>query len=226
MTTDTGTTTAFNELVQSLRGQLILPDHPEHDTARRVYNGMIDRHPAAIARCRDATDVRACVEFARDRSIELAIRGGAHNAGGLGVWDDALVIDFSNMRSVALTPGDGTVRVDPGCTWADVDHATVPFGLAVPAGFVGSTGVSGLTLGGGVSGYLDRRYGLTVDNLVSADVVLADGSFVTASESYHPDLFWALRGGGGNFGVVTSFTFQSRPIGENGIVYAALSVRH
>jgi FAD/FMN-containing dehydrogenase len=219
MTTDTGMTTAFNELVQSLRGQLILPDHPEHDTARRVYNGMIDRHPAAIARCRDATDVRACVEFARDRSIELAIRGGAHNAGGLGVWDDALVIDFSNMRSVALTPGDGTVRVDPGCTWADVDHATVPFGLAVPAGFVGSTGVSGLTLGGGVSGYLDRRYGLTVDNLVSADVVLADGSFVTASESSHPDLFWALRGGGGNFGVVTSFTFRSRPIGENGIIY-------
>ena len=220
MTTDTETTTAFDELVQSLRGELILPDHPEYDAARRVYNGMIDRHPAAIARCRDATDVRTCVEFARDRSIELAIRGGAHNAGGLGVWDDALVIDFSAMRSVALSPGDGTVRVDPGCTWAEVDHATVAFGLVVPAGFIGSTGVSGLTLGGGVSGYLDRRYGLTVDNLLSADVVLADGSFVTASESSHPDLFWALRGGGGNFGVVTSFTFQSRPIGENGIVYA------
>ena len=124
------------------------------------------------------------------------------------------------MRSVALSPIDGTARVDPGCTWADVDHATVPFGLAIPAGFVGSTGVSGLTLGGGVSGYLGRRYGLTVDSLMSADVVLADGSFVTASESSHPDLFWALRGGGGNFGVVTSFTFQSHPIGENGIVYA------
>jgi FAD/FMN-containing dehydrogenase len=220
VTTDRVTTTAFDELVQSLRGELILPDHPEHDAARRVYNGMIDRHPAAIARCRDAADVRACVEFARDRSIELAVRGGAHNAGGLGVWDDALVIDLSAMRSVALSPIDGTVRVDPGCTWADVDHATVAFGLAIPAGFVGSTGVSGLTLGGGVSGYLGRRYGLTVDNLVSADVVLADGSFVTASESSHPDLFWALRGGGGNFGVVTSFTFRSHPIGENGIVYA------
>jgi hypothetical protein len=214
------TTTAFDQLVQSLRGELILPDHPEYDAARRVYNGMIDRHPAAIARCRDAADVRACVEFARDRSIELAIRGGAHNAAGLGVWDDALVIDLSAMRSVTLSPIDGTVRVDPGCTWADVDHATVAFGLAVPAGFVGSTGVSGLTLGGGVSGYLGRRYGLTVDNLVSADVVLADGSFVTASESSHPELFWALRGGGGNFGVVTSFTFRSHPVGENGIVYA------
>ena len=220
MTTESMTTTAFDQLVQSLRGELILPDHPEYDAARRVYNGMIDRHPAAIARCRDAADVRACVEFARDRSIELAIRGGAHNAAGLGVWDDALVIDLSAMRSVALSPIDCTVRVDPGCTWADVDHATVAFGLAVPAGFVGSTGVSGLTLGGGVSGYLGRRYGLTVDNLVSADVVLADGSFVTASESSHPELFWALRGGGGNFGVVTSFTFRSHPVGENGIVYA------
>ena len=220
MTTESMTTTAFDQLVQSLRGELILPDHPEYDAARRVYNGMIDRHPAAIARCRDAADVRACVEFARDRSIELAIRGGAHNAAGLGVWDDALVIDLSAMRSVTLSPIDGTVRVDPGCTWADVDHATVAFGLAVPAGFVGSTGVSGLTLGGGVSGYLGRRYGLTVDNLVSADVVLADGSFVTASESSHPELFWALRGGGGNFGVVTSFTFRSHPVGENGIVYA------
>ena len=220
MTTDSMTTTAVDQLAQSLRGELILPDHPEYDAARRVYNGMIDRHPAAIARCRDAADVRACVEFARDRSIELAVRGGAHNAGGLGVWDDALVIDLGAMRTVALSPVDGTVRVDPGCTWADVDHATVAFGLVIPAGFFGSTGVSGLTLGGGVSGYLDRRYGLTVDNLISADVVLADGSFVTASESSHPDLFWALRGGGGNFGVVTSFTFQSHPIGENGIVYA------
>jgi FAD/FMN-containing dehydrogenase len=155
MTTDTATTTTFDELMQILRGALILPDHPDHDTARRVYNGMIDRHPAATARCRDAADVRACVEFARDRSIELAVRGGAHNAAGLGVWDNALVIDLSAMRSVALSPVNGTVRVDPGCTWADVDHATVPFGLAIPAGFVGSTGVSGLTLGGGVSGQSD-----------------------------------------------------------------------
>ena len=136
MTTDSMTTTAFDPLVQSLRGEVILPDHPEYDAARRVYNGIIDRHPAAIARCRDAADVRACVGFARDRSIELAVRGGAHNAGGLGVWDDALVIDLSAMRTVALSPVDGTVRVDPGCTWAEVDHATVPFGLVIPAGFV------------------------------------------------------------------------------------------
>ena len=117
---------AFDPLAQSLRGEVNLPNHPEYDAARRVYNGIIDRHPAAIARCCDAADVRACVGFARDRSIELAVRGGAHNAGGLGVWDDALVIDFSAMRTVALSPIDGTVRVDPGCTWAEVDHATVP----------------------------------------------------------------------------------------------------
>ena len=145
------------------------------------------------------------------------MRGGGHNAAGLGVWDDALVIDLSLMRSTTRRPGEHTVRVDGGCTWGDVDHATGAFGMATPSGFVSSTGVGGLTLGGGI-GYLSRRFGLTVDNLLAADVVLADGTFVTASETAHPDLFWALRGGGGNFGVVTSFTFRCHDIGEHGTI--------
>jgi FAD binding domain/Berberine and berberine like len=218
MSTDGATATIDYGELTGLRGELILPDHADYDDARKVYNGMIDRRPAAIVRCRDAADVRACVTFARDHQLDLAVRGGGHNAAGLGVWDDALVADLSTMRSVSVSPNDATVRVDPGCTWADVDHATVAFGLAVPAGFIGSTGVAGLTLGGGVSGYLGRRFGLTVDNLLSAEVILADGSFVTASESSHPDLFWALRGGGGNFGVVTSFTFRCHPIGDAGVI--------
>ncbi|MBB3661298.1 hypothetical protein FB384_000202 [Prauserella sediminis] len=224
MSTTLGPTTAppagahFDELAALLRGTLLTPDEPGYDGARQVYNAMIDRFPAAVAQCRDVTDVRHCVRFAREHGIEIAIRGGGHNAGGLGTWDDALVIDLSPMRSTTVDPEHRTVRVDGGCTWADVDHATVGFGMAAPSGFIGSTGVGGLTLGGGV-GYLTRRYGLTVDNLLAADVVLADGRFVTASEDSHSDLFWALRGGGGNFGVVTSFTFQCHPIGENGIVH-------
>ncbi len=220
MSTDTVAASAavFDELAPSLRGAIIRPGDADYDDARAVYNGMIDRHPTAIVRCRDAADVRACVTFARDHAIEIAVRGGGHNAAGLGVWDNALVIDLSLMRGVTPSPDGGTVRVDAGCTWADVDHATVAFGMATPAGFIGSTGVAGLTLGGGVAGYLGRRFGLTVDNLLSADVVLADGTFVTASETSHPDLFWALRGGGGNFGVVTSFEFRCHQIGENGII--------
>ncbi|MGN6131871.1 MAG: FAD-binding oxidoreductase [Nocardioidaceae bacterium] len=210
-------TAPYDDLAARLRGPLITPEHPEYDQARRVYNAMIDRHPSAIARVHDAIDVRDCVLFAREHGLDLAVRGGAHNAAGLGTWDGALVIDMSSLRSTTVSPEDRTVRVDPGCTWADVDHATVGFGLATPSGMLGSTGVGGLTLGGGI-GYLARRFGLTVDNLLSADVVLADGSFVTADESSHPDLFWALRGGGGNFGVVTSFTFRCNPIGEHGTV--------
>jgi FAD/FMN-containing dehydrogenase len=212
------TTSAFEPLAAQLLGDLVTPDHPDYDAARRVYNGMIDRRPAAIARCRDAADVRACVNAAREGGIEIAVRGGAHSAAGLGTWDGALVIDLGPMHSVSLSPSEATVRVDGGCTWAQVDHATVAFGMATPAGFLGTTGVGGLTLGGGVTGYLGRRFGLTVDNLLSADVVLADGSFVTASPTSHEDLFWALRGGGGNFGVVTSFTFRCHPVGENGII--------
>src|SRR6201986_4176171 len=166
---------------------------------------MIDKRPAAIARCPDAADVISCVRFARERGIEIAVRGGGHNAGGLGVWDDALVIDLSPMHSTTVNPRDHTVRADAGCTWGDVDHATVAFGMATPCGFIASTGVAGLALGGGI-GYLARRFGLTVDNLLAADVVLADGTLVTATaDNELSDLFWALRGGGGNFGVVTSF---------------------
>jgi FAD/FMN-containing dehydrogenase len=210
-------TAPYDELAAALRGDLITPSDPDYDEARAVYNAMIDKHPAAIALCRDAADVVACVRFGRAHGLTLAVRGGSHNAAGLGVWDDALVIDLSLMRSATVDPANGTVRVDGGCTWGDVDHATVGFGMATPSGFIASTGVGGLTLGGGV-GYLSRRFGLTVDNLLSADVVLADGSFVTASETSHADLFWALRGGGGNFGVVTSFTFRCHAIGEAGTV--------
>src|SRR3954447_20522809 len=225
MTTTTTTTTVprqggtppYDELAAAMRGELIRPGHADYDRARAVYNGMIDRRPAAVARCFDVTDVIACVNFARAHGIELAVRGGGHNAGGFGTWDDALVVDLSPMRSTTVDPVAHTVRVDGGCVWGDVDHATSAFGLATPSGFLASTGVGGLTLGGGI-GYLTRRFGLTVDNLLSADVVLADGSFVTASETSHPDLFWALRGGGGNFGVVTSFTFRCHDIGEHGTV--------
>jgi FAD/FMN-containing dehydrogenase len=218
--TSAGATTAsYEELAGALRGALILPGDAGYDEARAVYNGMIDKHPAAIARCRDAADVITCVRFCREHQIEMAVRGGGHNAAGLGVWDGALVIDLSMLRSTTVDPLNHTVRVDAGCTWADVDHATVAFGMATPSGFLGSTGVAGLTLGGGI-GYLSRRFGLTVDNLLAADVVLADGTFVTASEDSHSDLFWALRGGGGNFGVVTSFTFRCHDIGEGGTVIA------
>src|ERR1700722_8390851 len=162
-----------------LRGELIAPGDPGYDEARAVYNAMIDKHPAAIARCRDAADVITCVRFAREHGAEVAAGGAGHNAAGLGVADGALVIDMSLMRSTTVNPGDRTVRVDAGCAWSDVDHATVAFGMATPSGFIASTGVAGLTLGGGI-GYLARRFGLTVDNLLAADVVLADGTFVTA----------------------------------------------
>jgi FAD/FMN-containing dehydrogenase len=210
-------TEAYQQLAAALRGDLIRPADPGYDQARAVYNAMIDKHPAAIARCRDAADVVTCVRFGREHGLEIAVRGGGHNAAGLGVWDDALVIDLSLLRSTTVSPEHHTVRADAGCTWGDIDHATVAFGMATPSGFLASTGVAGLTLGGGI-GYLARRFGLTVDNLLSADVVLADGTFVTASESSHPDLFWALRGGGGNFGVVTSFTLRCHDIGEHGTI--------
>ncbi|HVW42386.1 MAG TPA: FAD-binding oxidoreductase [Amycolatopsis sp.] len=217
MTATPVTTAPYEDLTAVLRGVLITPSDPDYDEARAVYNAMIDKRPAAIVRCRDTADVVACVRFGRTHGLEIAVRGGGHNAAGLGVWDDALVIDLSLLRSTTVDPQRHTVRVDAGCTWGDVDHATVAFGMATPSGFLASTGVAGLTLGGGI-GYLSRRFGLTVDNLIAADVVLADGSFVTAGETTHPDLFWALRGGGGNFGIVTSFTFRCHDIGENGVV--------
>jgi FAD/FMN-containing dehydrogenase len=210
-TTATGAGLITDEFRAAFRGELIEPGDAGYDDARAVYNGMIDRHPRLIARCTDTADVIAAVNLARGSGALLAVRGGGHNAGGLGVWDDALVVDLSAMRSVHVDPAAGTVRVEGGATWGDVDHATHPFGLAVPSGFISTTGVGGLTLGGGL-GYLTRQYGFTVDSLLSADVVLADGSFVTMSDDEHPDLFWAIRGGGGNFGAVTSFQFRGRPV--------------
>ena len=213
----TSTSAPFADLAAALRGELVTPGDDAYDAARAVYNGMIDKRPAAVARCRDAADVTAAIAFARTHGLELAVRGGGHHAAGFGTWDDALVVDLSPMRSVTVDPEHRTVRVDGGATWGDVDHATVAFGMATPSGFLASTGVAGLALGGGI-GYLSRRFGLTVDNLLSADVALADGRCVTASATSHPDLFWALRGGGGNFGVVTSFTFRCHPVGEGGTV--------
>ncbi len=195
----------------SLRGDLILPSDDNYDEARGLYNGMIDRRPAVIARCVDTADVMTAVNFARENRLLLAVRGGGHNGAGLGSCDGGKVIDLSRMKAVHVDPTAETVRVEGGCTWGDVDHAAHPFGLAVPTGFISTTGVGGLTLGGGF-GYLTRRYGLTIDNLLSVDMVLADGSFVTASRDKNQDLFWAVRGGGGNFGVVTSFLFRGRPV--------------
>lgn len=203
-------------LQANFRGRLISPTDPDYDAARALFNGMIDKRPRLIARCVDVADIITAVNYGRDQGLLIAIRGGGHNGPGLGSCDDGLVVDLSIMRSVRVDPATRTVRVDPGCTSGDVDHATHPFGLAVPFGLVSSTGVAGLTLGGG-TGYLTRQYGLTIDNLLEADVVLSDGSFVTAGESSHPDLFWALRGGGGNFGVVTSFLFRAHPVS---MVYA------
>jgi len=197
-------------LKAQFRGELIGPDDARYDEARALYNAMIDKRPVLIARCADGADVMAAVNFGRDAGLLIAIRGGGHNGPGLGSCDGGLVIDLSALKGVRVDPVAGTVRVEPGCTNADVDHAAHPFGLAVPGGIVGSTGVAGLTLGGG-HGYLTRAHGLTIDNLIEADVVLADGRVVTASAREHPDLFWGLRGGGGNFGVVTSFLYQAVP---------------
>ena len=195
----------------AMRGQLFQPGNDGYEEARRVYNGMIDKHPALIARCADVADVIAAVNFARTNNLLLAIRGGGHNGPGLGTCNDGLVIDLSQMKGVRVDPNARTARVEGGCTLGDVDHATHAFGLATPFGIMSTTGVGGLTLGGGL-GHLTRKCGLSIDNLLEADVVLADGRFVTASEHENADLLWALRGGGGNFGVVTSLLFGLHPI--------------
>src|ERR1700731_879990 len=191
---------AYRNLAAKLRGSVITPGSDEYEVARKVYNGMIDRRPDAIVRCTDVADVRAAVNFARQGGLTVAIRGGGHNGAGLAVCDKGLVIDLSPMKGIRVNPANRTVRVEPGCTQGDVDHASHAFGLAVPAGIVSTTGIAGLALGGG-TGYLTRKYGLTIDNLIEADVVLADGTFVTVNGSQNQDLFWALSGGGGNFGV-------------------------
>lgn len=203
-------TEQISALTQSLRGELLRPADPGYDDARQLYNAMIDKRPQMIIRCADAADVIEAVNFGRDNGLQIAIRGGGHNGPGLGSVDDGLVIDLSAMKGVRVDPVARTVRVGAGCTTGDVDHATHAFGQAVPFGIISTTGVAGLTLSGG-HGYLSRQYGLAIDNLLEADVVLADGRFVTASETENPDLFWALRGGGGNFGVVTSFLFRTNP---------------
>jgi FAD/FMN-containing dehydrogenase len=201
---------AIRAFESSLAGTLIRRTDANYDEARSLYNGMIDKRPLLIARCANADDVVAAVDFGRENNLLTAIRGGGHNGPGLGSCDDGLVIDLSQMKDVHVDPATGRVRVQPGCTSSEVDNATHEFGIAVPVGIVGSTGIAGLTLGGG-TGYLTRKHGLTVDNLLEAEVVLADGSKVTANKDSHPDLFWALKGGGGNFGVVTSFLYQAHP---------------
>jgi FAD/FMN-containing dehydrogenase len=202
---------SVDQLKSSLRGELIQPTEAAYESARKVYNGMINKRPRLIARCVDVADVIAAVGFGRENNMLTAIRGGGHNGAGLGTCDDGLVIDLSRMKGIRVNPTAKTVRVEAGCVWGDVDHATHAFGMATPSGFISTTGVAGLTLGGGI-GYLTRRYGLTIDNLLAVDMVLADCSFITASSQENADVFWAVRGGGGNFGVVTSFEFRLHPV--------------
>jgi FAD/FMN-containing dehydrogenase len=199
-------------LAERVAGDLITPGDPRYDEARRLWNGMIDKRPALIVRCADADDVSAVVRFAAARGLPLAVRGGGHNVAGTASVDDGVVIDLSEMRAVRVDADAGTVHVEGGATWADVDRVTAPLGLATPGGVVSETGVAGLALSGGVSSQR-RLHGMTIDNLVSADVVLADGRQVHASAAEHADLHWAIRGGGGNFGVVTSFELRLHPLG-------------
>jgi len=201
----------IEDLRTSLRGQIISRDDEGYEEARQVYNGMINKKPTLIVRCVDVADVISAVNYARQSGLTLAVRGGGHNGGGLGICDDGLVIDLSGMKGVRVDPAARTARVAGGCTWGEVDHATHAFGLATPSGIISTTGVGGLTLGGGI-GHLTRKCGLTIDSLLEVDMVLADGRFVTANETENSDLFWAVRGGGGNFGVVTSFQFKLHPI--------------
>jgi len=198
--------------IPGFRGRLIGPGHGDYDAARAVWNGVIDRRPRLIARCIGAGDVVAAVRFARDHDLEIAVRGGGHNVAGTAVCDDGIVIDLSAMRGVHVDPTARTAWVQGGALWGDVDHETQAHGLATPGGIVSHTGVAGLTLGGGI-GWLMRKHGLTVDNLLAVEVVTASGERLRASEDEHPDLFWALKGGGGNFGVVTSFEFRLHPVG-------------
>ena len=203
--------TTIQTFRSALRGQLIEPQDAGYDEARKVYNAMIDKSPRMIAQCVDVADVISAVNFGRDNDMLISIRGGGHNAGGLGICDDGLVIDLSMIKYTRVDPAAKTVVAGGGCLWGDIDHATHAFGMATPSGIISTTGVGGLTTGGGV-GHLTRKCGLSIDNLLSVDMVLADGSFVTANKDQNPDLFWGVRGGGGNFGVVTAFTFKLHPI--------------
>jgi FAD/FMN-containing dehydrogenase len=211
MSIDTLSRSARSEIL-GFKGRFTAPEDASYDEARAVYNGMIDRRPALIAHAADPQDVAAVVSFAGARDLLLAVRGGGHNGAGLGTVDDGIVLDLGALKSIEVDPAARTVRVGGGCTWAEVDAATGEYGLATPSGIISSTGVGGLTLGGGL-GHLTRKHGLTIDNLLAADVVLASGETVTAGATENPDLFWAIRGGGGNFGVVTSFLFGLHEVG-------------
>lgn len=201
----------IEEVKEEIRGELIVPGDADYDEARKIYNAMIDREPRYIIYCENTADVIDAVNFGRENGIRTSVRCGGHNGAGLALADGGLVIDLSRMNGVRVNSKERTVRAEGGCTWGDVDHATHAFGMATVSGVVSTTGIGGLTLGGG-HGYLTRKYGLTIDNLLEADVVLADGTLVHASKDENPDLFWALRGGGGNFGVVTSFKYQLHPV--------------
>ena len=196
-----------NKLKNLIKGEVVLPGDDNYENARRIYNGMIDRRPAIIMKCVDAHDVIAAVNYAREHQIEVAIRSGGHNGAGFALVDNGLVIDLSEMKDIQIDPAERIGKIQPGNTLADVDRATHEHGLALPSGIVGSTGIGGITLGGGM-GYLSRKGGLTIDNLIGAEIVLATGELVETNASNHSDLFWAIRGGGGNFGVVVSFTFK------------------
>jgi FAD/FMN-containing dehydrogenase len=199
------------QMLDRVRGEVVTAQSPAYDEARAVYNAMFDRRPLAIVRAVDVADVRAAVRAAAEGGLDLAVRAGGHSVPGFGTTDDGIVIDLRPMKGVRIQPDARVAQVQAGCTWGDFDHAASDFGLATTGGIISTTGVSGLTLGGGI-GYLARAHGLSCDNLRSADVVLADGTFVTADQDSHPDLFWALRGGGGNFGVVTSMEFDVHPV--------------
>ncbi len=212
MSTATTPARIAREQLGGFQGRLIGPDDADYDEARKVYNAMHDKRPALIAQCASEDDVAMAVAFGRDQGLLIAVRGGGHNGAGLGTCDDGVVIDLSRMKDVSVNPQARTVRVGGGCTWGEVDGATNQHGLATPSGIISTTGVGGLTLGGGI-GHLTRKCGLTIDNLLEAEMVLANGQKVTASADENPDPYWAIRGGGGNFGVVTSFLFQLHEVG-------------
>ncbi|MCI0834052.1 MAG: FAD-binding oxidoreductase [Chloroflexi bacterium] len=204
---------SLDQLIEQVHGEVVVPGDQAYDEARAVHNGMIDKRPSAVLTVANTGDVTSAIRYARENDLDLAIRGGGHSGPGFGTVDDGVVIDFSKMRSVWVDPAARTARADAGATWGDMNAATHAFGLATPGGIISTTGIAGLTLGGGV-GYLTRGFGLSIDNLISVDVVTADGQFLVASDDENADLFWALRGGGGNFGVCTSFEYRLHPLKE------------
>jgi hypothetical protein len=203
---------AIKHLKDMIQGDILFPSHDQYDHARKIWNGMIDTHPACIVRCTGPADVIDVVKFARTHELLASIRGGGHNVSGKALCDEGIVIDLSQMKGIRVDPISRIARAQAGVTLGELDRETQAFGLVAPAGIVTTTGIAGLTLGGGI-GYLSRKYGLTCDNLLSVDLVTAEGEYLTVSQTQHPDLFWGVRGGGGNFGIVTSFEYQLQPLG-------------